>query len=139
MTRAKPKENILTSTKSVLIVGLQPELIDFSDPEYAAFPGLTAAKVMAGLNAGVQNLSVIGYEARLCLTDFGATAESVLADELKRRAFDCVLIGAGMRTVPQHFLLFEKLINVVHAHAPGAKICFNTNPGDTAQAVERWV
>ncbi len=26
--------------KQVLIVGLQPELIDFSRPEYAAFPGL---------------------------------------------------------------------------------------------------
>jgi len=35
-------------------------------------------------------------------------------------------------------LLFEKLINLVHEHAPGAKICFNTTPADTAEAVQRW-
>jgi hypothetical protein len=31
------------------------------------------------------------------------------------------------------------LINVVHQHAPHAKLCFNTLPGDTAAAVKRWV
>jgi hypothetical protein len=35
--------------------------------------------------------------------------------------------------------LFERLLNLVHARAPGAKICFNSNPGDTAEAVQRWV
>jgi hypothetical protein len=29
--------------------------------------------------------------------------------------------------------------NVVHARAVGTKICFNTTPGDTAEAVQRWV
>jgi hypothetical protein len=58
---------------------------------------------------------------------------------LSRKTFDCVLIGAGVRLDPEHFLLFEKLINVVHEHAPTARICFNTNPGDTAAAVMRWV
>ena len=52
--------------------------------------------------------------------------------------FDAVLIGAGVRTAPDHFLLFEKLINAVHRHAPQAAICFNTNPTDTAAAVQRW-
>src|SRR3974377_2398908 len=36
-------------------------------------------------------------------------------------------------------LLFEKLINVVHKHAPQAKLCFNTLPSDTAAAVKRWL
>jgi hypothetical protein len=36
-------------------------------------------------------------------------------------------------------LLFEKLINPVHARAPNAKICFNTTPSDTVEAVQRWV
>jgi hypothetical protein len=35
--------------------------------------------------------------------------------------------------------LFEKLINVVHQNAPTAKLCFNTKPSDTAEAVQRWV
>jgi hypothetical protein len=33
------------------------------------------------------------------------------------------------------FLLFERLINVVHEAAPGARIAFNTSPADTAEAV----
>jgi ketopantoate hydroxymethyltransferase len=49
-----------------------------------------------------------------------------------------VLIGAGLRAAPQ-LLLFEKLLNLVHEHAPRAKICFNTTPADSTEAVRRWV
>lgn len=129
----------MTSPKQVLIVGLQPELIDFSGPDFAAFPGLNADKVMEGLNAGAASLVALGYGARLCLTDFGSTAEAVLRDELKSRKYDCVMVGAGVRTVASQLLLFEKMINIIHEHAPGARICFNTKPGDTAEAVKRWI
>jgi protein-L-isoaspartate O-methyltransferase len=73
------------------------------------------------------------------LTDFGETAEAVLRDRLKAAKYDCVLVGAGVRTVPTQFILFEKLINIIHEHAPTARICFNTKPGDTAEAVRRWI
>ena len=58
---------------------------------------------------------------------------------LKEKTFDCVLIGAGIRTIPPMFLLFEKLVNAVHEGAPHAKICFNTVPEDSAASVQRWV
>jgi len=128
-----------SAAKSVLIIGLDPELIDFSSPEYADFPGLTAAKVMAGLNSAAEAMRAAGYDAALCLTDFGTTAEAVVTAQLERRPFDCILIGAGVRTVPGNFILFEKLINVVHEHAPRARICFNTKPSDTLEALKRWV
>jgi hypothetical protein len=38
-----------------------------------------------------------------------------------------------------NFILFEKLVNVVHADAPNAKIIFNTLPNDTDEAVKRWL
>ena len=50
-----------------------------------------------------------------------------------------MLIGAGIRVLPANFTLFERLINVVHEGAPGAKLCFNTNPNDTQEAVLRWI
>lgn len=125
--------------QSVLIIGLDPALIDFSAPDYAAFPGLDAAKLSAALHADTARLHSLGYDATLCLIDFGETAEAVACAQLKQQHFDVVLIGAGVRTVPAHFLLFEKLINVVHAHAPQAKLCFNTKPTDTAEAVQRWL
>jgi hypothetical protein len=35
--------------------------------------------------------------------------------------------------------LFETVINLVHALASTARICFNTTPADTAEAVRRWI
>lgn len=123
----------------VLSVGLDPTLINFSDPAYGAFPGMTAEKVMVGLNRDVTTLNGLGYDASLCLVDFGETAEAVLTAALAERAYNCIMIGAGVRLIAQNTPLFEKLINIVHRHAPDAKLCFNTRPDDTADAVRRWV
>jgi hypothetical protein len=100
---------------------------------------MDATKVFAGLRSSEEELTGLGYSVEMCLTDFGETAEAVVQGRLEQRRFDCVLIGAGVRANPSNFLLFEKLINVVHEHAPQAKICFNTLPSDTAAAVQRWL
>ncbi len=122
---------------SVLIVGLEPSLIDFADPAYGAVPGLDAAAVRAWLEADEAHLNALGYDAELCLTDFGETAETVLRERLGQKAFDCIMIGAGVRLIAQNTVLFEKLVNVAHVDAPRAKLCFNTKPTDTAAAVQR--
>ncbi len=124
----------MTAGKSVLIIGFEPTLLD-----YATIPDLDAAKVTAALKADEARLRGLGYEVELCLIDLGKTAETVVLDRLKQKQFNCILIGAGVRTIPEYFILFEKLINVVHEHAPQAKLCFNTKPSDTAEAVQRWV
>jgi hypothetical protein len=127
----------MTDKKSVLVVGLDPTLIDFSRPGYA--PGMNATKVLAGIEASEKELTGLGYSVQTCLTDFGETAETVLQSRLQQTRFNCVLIGAGVRANPSNFILFEKLINVVHEYAPRAKLCFNQLPSDTAEAVKRWV
>lgn len=121
------------------MIGIEPTLIDFKDPDYAAFPNMDAEKVLAGLNAAKDSLTNNGYDVQLCLTDLGETAESVVQNTLKDKQFDCIVIGAGIRTIAGNFLLFEKLINAVHVHAPQAKLCFNTKPTDTVEAVQRWI
>lgn len=120
--------------KRVLMLGLEPSLVDFHH-----FPGLDAGKVIEGLRAESEKLSALGYQVQTRLVDLGETAEAVVSRALTESEFDCVMIGAGIRTAPTHFLLFERLINVVHRHAPSARICFNTKPGDSADAVQRWV
>jgi DNA-binding LacI/PurR family transcriptional regulator len=127
----------MTGKKSVLVIGLDPTLIDFSQPGYA--PGMNATKVLAGLKSSEDELTRLGYIVQMCLTDFGETAEAVVRSRLKQERFDGILIGAGVRTNPANFLLFEKLVNVVHEHAPQAKLCFNTLPSDTPAAVQRWL
>ena len=127
----------MTEQKRVLVVGLDPTLIDFSQPGYA--PGMDAKKVLAGLKSSEDELTRLGYSVQMCLTDFGETAEAVVQSLLTQKRFDCILIGAGVRTNPSNFMLFEKLINVVHEHAPQAKLCFNQLPSDISEAVQRWV
>ena len=127
----------MTGGKNVLVIGLDPTLIDFSKPGYA--PGMTAEKVLAGLKSSEEELACLGYSVQMCLTDFGETAEATVQSVLKQKRFDCILIGAGVRSNPNNFILFEKLVNVVHEHAPQARLCFNTMPGDTAAAVKRWI
>ena len=70
--------------------------------------------------------------------ELSETAAAVVTDKLRATRFDCIAIGAGIRVNPKFFLLFEKLVNVVHEYAPQAMLCFNTRPSDTAEAVQRW-
>jgi hypothetical protein len=120
--------------KTVLAVGLDPAFADFTQ-----FPQLTPDLIKTFIDAQLDRLRGMGYEVESCLVDLGDTAERVLDEHLNGRSFDCVVIGAGLRDDPKQLLLFEKLLNIVHARAPGAKICFNSTPADTAEAVQRWV
>ena len=64
-TQSTTQNSNATAGKSVLIVGLDPTLIDFSDPAFTAFPGMNAARVMAGITADQERLKAIGYDARI--------------------------------------------------------------------------
>ena len=86
-------EGAVTDKKSVLVIGLDPTLIDFSQPGYA--PGMNATKVLAGLKSSEDELTRLGYSVQTCLTDFGETAEAVVRSQLEKKRFDCVMIGAG--------------------------------------------
>ena len=121
------------SAKKVLLIGLDPAVVN-----YERWPGLTAEKLEAGLRRDEALLNESGYEAEICFVDHGETAEDVVKGKLASADYDCVLIGAGVRTDAEEFLLFESLINAVHRHAPGASICFNTGPTDSVDAVKRW-
>jgi hypothetical protein len=123
--------------KKVLGIGIDPKLIDSN---LANTTGWDTNRVKLAVQDANKRLTELGYELQTCLTDLGETAESVVSDTLSRENFDCIMIGAGVRLVPQHTVLFEKIINAVHQKAaPSSKICFNTNPGDTVEAVLRWV
>lgn len=117
----------------VVLVGWNPKVVD-----YSKWPGLTPDKLAAMLEADRSKLNDLGYDANLLFIDDAETAFDVVKVRLHQENYDCVLIGAGVRTDDEHFIVFERLVNAVHESAPTAKICFNTNPGDTAEAVQRW-
>jgi hypothetical protein len=86
----------------------------------------------------LERLRALGYHVDGMRVDSGDSAESMTKLHLESRTFDCVLFDAALRA-PAQLLLLEKLLNLVHARAPLACICFNTSPDDSAEAVQRWV
>ncbi|MFW5832931.1 MAG: hypothetical protein ACOCYE_02395 [Pseudomonadota bacterium] len=124
----------MLNRKRVVLVGLDPTVVD-----YGKWPGLTPARLRAALDHDRAALQALGYETEVCYVDGGATAALTLQQALAGRPVAAVLIGAGVRTDPDCFHLFETLVNVAHRAAPEAALCFNTEPSDSLQAVQRWV
>ena len=118
----------------VVLIGLDPAVV-----VYERWPGLPPEKLEGALRRDQAALKEAGYDARLCFVDHGETAEATVRADLAESGADCVLIGAGVRTDPEEFALFETLVNVVHEAAPAARICFNTGPQDSVAAVRRWI
>ena len=117
----------------VLLVGLRSSAVD-----YEKWPQLSPEKLEAAFEQVHAELQQHGYDARWCLTDAGETAEQQLTGDLRDYEPDIVLIGAGVRTDPDHLLLFERMINLVHRELPATRIAFNTLPYDSVEAVRRW-
>jgi len=124
----------LQNKKRVLLIGFEPTTLDFS-----SFPDFNAERVMAGLKKGQEEGLALGYDIELCLIKPDGTDMSMISEKLSENKFDCVLIGAGVRVSPEYFLLFEKVVNIVHQNASSSIICFNTNPNDSINAIKRWV
>lgn len=120
--------------RTVLAIGLDPAFADFS-----AMPGLTPELIGRYVEAQIEQLRLLGFEAESCLVDRGETAEATVSAALGAKSYDCVVIGAGLRQPPELLVLFEKVLNLVHRLAPTAAIAFNTRPADTAEAAMRWI
>ena len=123
-----------SKSKKVLLVGIDPKKLDFTKITF-----VTEKELSAALETQKQKLITAGYDAEWCLVDLGMTAEKTVKDKLSNGQYNLVLIGAGIRTLPDNFLLFENLINVIHQYAPNSQIGFNTNQNDTEISVKRRV
>ena len=119
---------------AVLLVGWSPDAVD-----YSKWPGLTPEKLKAAFESDRAKLEALGYDSELGLIDSAATAPDTLKRLLTEKPRDCLLIGAGVRTIPEYLQLFEALVNTFHTYAPNAKLCFNSGPFDSVEAVQRWV
>ena len=121
----------------VLFVGQEPETVDFTDP--ALPPGFDAEKIQAGIDLADRKIAERGWQGDLCMITPDESGVAMLVARLASAAYDCVVIGGGLRLPPKSLRLFETVVNVVHKHAPGAAIAFNTRPEDTADVAARWV
>ena len=125
----------------ILLVGFSPETEDFSDPDRP--PEMTVEKVTADIEAGLEQGRKLGWQIDRCFMRAdespeaaGSIVEQTLGDA--GAAYDCVVIGGGIR-LPSKYLLFEAVTNAIHKAAPTAAIAFNSRPDETAEAAKRWL
>lgn len=113
----------------VLVIGLDPVRI----------PGWDPAPVVAAIARGQAGFAAHGVEADLCLVAPDDDPEAEIVAALTRHDYACVVVGGGLRKHEPLLELFEKVVNLVRQHAPGAAIAFNSTPEDTADAALRWL
>lgn len=118
--------------RRVLALGLDPVAVDLGDARF------TPEKVRAYIDAEMARIAALGVEVVTCLVHPGQSPANAVLEALHTGAFDVVMLGAGLNS-PGQQLLFEQVLNLVHAHAPQARLCFNSRPGDSAEAVQRWL
>ena len=123
--------------KRVVLIGFDPAWVDFSDP--ALPPGMTAEKVHAGVKLALADFAARGWHPEVCYITSEETAIPTVERCLAGAAYDCVVIGAGVRLPPNRLVLFEALVNTIHRAAPQAAIAFNTRPDDSGAAAARWI
>ena len=121
----------------VLLVGWEPETVDFSDP--ALPPGMSAEKIRAGVALAMKQFAERGWEGDVGYIRPDEPVGPELERMLTSKRYDCVVVGAGVRLPHKHLALFEAVINAIHKAAPQAMIAFNTRPDDSADAAARWM
>ena len=119
-------------------IGLDPDVIDYSSPDFAQFRGLSKETLRAANDDNVAALRAAGYHVDNCLIDFGDAGADKARRWLEAKQYDAVLIGAGVRLVASNTLLFESIVNAAHATQPGCRFVFNRAATSTPDDIRRW-
>jgi hypothetical protein len=125
-------------TVTAIQIGLDPDVIDYSSPDFAQFPGLSKEKLRAANDDNVAALRAGGYHVDNCLIDFGQAGADKARQWLEAEQYDAVLIGAGVRLVASNTLLFESIVNAAHTTQPGCRFVFNRAAVATPDDISRW-
>jgi hypothetical protein len=116
----------------VLVIGLDPYRV----------PGpWDPAPVAEAIQAGITRFERHGVGVQTCLfgLDGSDDVAATVTGALRAQEWECVVVGAGIRTAEDDVELFEQVINLVRGHAPDAAIAFNRTPTDTYDAAARWI
>jgi hypothetical protein len=79
--------------KKALLIGLDPSVVD-----YERWSHLSPEKLVAALRADESRQNELGYDAEICFIDHGETPQKTVRGYLDGDGFDCVRVGAGVRT-----------------------------------------
>ncbi|TKS96236.1 hypothetical protein [Streptomyces lasalocidi] len=116
----------------VLVIGLDPHRVPGPwDPEPVAM----------AIEAGLAGFSEHGVGVESCLIglDGSDDVEVVVKEALETHAWECIVVGGGLRHSDDQAELLELVINLIRRHAPDAAIAFNSAPDAIYEAAARWI
>src|SRR5262245_47270431 len=119
----------MTSDNRVLLIGFDPRSV----------PGVDAALVETAIALGEKRLRDAGFDTTYCLVAADDAAPRQIAEALTGPPYQCVVVGGGIRKPPEFLELFERVVNLIRVHMPGAAIAFNSTGMDSVDAVLRWI
>ncbi|PPJ04397.1 hypothetical protein C5E51_25640 [Nocardia nova] len=116
-----------------LTIGLHPRALD-----YSRLPDLDEEQLTARVDAANAALRDTEFDITPCLVSASPDeAENDIRAVLATRSFDLVMVGGAVRAIPEHTLLFERVVNLLAEAAPEIRFCFNTSPETTLDALRR--
>lgn len=132
----------MTKTPSdvkILATGLTPT--SKIDPYFGNLYG-TADEIEAKIVADTENIRAAGFQITLkYVSDASpqAIADSLdwIRNKLREEKFDGVMVGTGLRLIPQQTELWEDVMNVIREEAPQSLFMFNDGPGRNFWALKR--
>ncbi|KAI1824874.1 hypothetical protein F4861DRAFT_222911 [Xylaria intraflava] len=124
------------ATKKVLLTGFVPTV---AAPAAMHERYGTAEEIGAKIRADYARIRQAGITLVEFLFD-PLEGEKVLEQFkslLRNAKYDAIGIGAGIRVHPDHLTLFETMVNMCGAIAPGVPLLFNDGPGGSTETLER--
>lgn len=125
-----------TPTK-VLMVGLNPAVVNYDDPVAVLNTNATASSLRAEAERALKVLLEKGCVAEWSFWEMRPDSLQILIQKLDSYQPDIVMLGAGIRLNHKNTEIFEACINAVRRHVPHAKLCFNAGPEDMLGPVLR--
>ncbi|MFE1922385.1 hypothetical protein ACFW91_07445 [Streptomyces asoensis] len=66
-------------------------------------------------------------------------AEAELRQLFDAHSYGVVLIGGGIKNVPEYTVLFERIVNVLIDLQPDIRLSFSSHPTNVPEALQRWL
>ncbi|KAH7408314.1 hypothetical protein DE146DRAFT_370303 [Phaeosphaeria sp. MPI-PUGE-AT-0046c] len=124
------------TTFKILLTGLRTNA---PIPDYFRTLYGQPSEISAKIAADAQRLKEAGHDVCEYFLDENdlATGLEWLTTKLRDKRFDGIMIGSGLRLIPEMTSIFEKVVNVVVNEGRGSVLMFNDGPGGNWDAVQR--
>jgi hypothetical protein len=127
-----------TSTKPtrILIAGLQ---VHATIPPYFRTLYGTPTEIADKIDTDKARVEAAGYDVTTYFMDDGnpQTGLTWLTEKLQAEKFDGIMIGLGLRIIPEQTEFFEQAMDVIRRLSPGSVLMFNDGPGGNWEALRR--